>query len=78
MRAESNQELESADVKVGEVCGVGFVQVVVAFEEAGAGGGDEGLKERGGAGGSRHAEAGCAEVGEEAFEQTDLGRGVLV
>ncbi len=53
------------------------MQVVVAFEEAGAGGGDEGLEERGGAGGRRDAEARGAEVGEEAFEQTELGRRML-
>ncbi len=78
MRAEGNQELEPADVKVGEVGGVGFVQVVVAFEEAGAGGGDEGLEERRGAGGGCQAEARGAEVGEEAFEQADLGGRMLV
>ncbi len=43
------------------------MQVVVAFKEPGAGGGYEGLKERRGAGSGGYAEAGCTEVGEEAF-----------
>lgn len=49
MRAEGYQELESPDIKVTEVGRVGFVQVVVAFEEPGAGGCYEGLEERRGA-----------------------------
>lgn len=43
------------------------MQVVVAFEEPGAGGGYEGLEERRGAGSGGQAEAGCAALGEEAF-----------
>lgn len=54
------------------------MQVVVAFEEAGAGGSDEGLEERGRAGSGRYAEMGCADVSDEAFEVTDLGKGMLV
>ena len=50
MCTEGHQELESPDVKVGEVSRVGFVQVVVTFEEPGAGGVYEGLEERRGAG----------------------------
>ena len=48
------------------------MHVVVAFQRAGAGGGDEGLEEGGGAGVCRDAETGCAEVGEEAFEEANL------
>ena len=48
------------------------MQIVVAFEEAGAGGDDEGLEEGGGAGSGGKAETGCADVGEETFEQTYL------
>ena len=48
------------------------MQVVVAFEEAGAGCCDEGLEEGGWARGGREAEAGGTEVDEEAFEETDL------
>lgn len=49
------------------------MQVVVALEEAGAGGRDEGLEEGGWARGGREAEEGGADVSDEAFEQTDLG-----
>ena len=49
------------------------MQVVVALEEAGAGGGYEGLEERRWARSGCQTETGCAEVGEEAFEETDLG-----
>ena len=43
------------------------MQVVVAFQEAGAGGCDEGLEEGGWARGGCEAEAGGTEVGEKAF-----------
>lgn len=49
------------------------MQVVVALEEAGAGGCDEGLEEGGWAGVGREAEKGGADVSDEAFEETDLG-----
>ena len=48
------------------------MQVVIAFQEARAGGCDEGLEEDGWAGSGCEAETRCAEVGEEAFEETDL------
>ena len=35
---EGGEDFEAGDVEVGEVGAVGFVQVVVAFEEGGAGG----------------------------------------
>lgn len=54
------------------------MQVVVALEEAGAGGGDEGLEERGWAGRGCEAETGGADVSDEAFEETDLGEEMLV
>lgn len=50
MCAEGHQELEPPDVKIRKVGRVGFVQVVVAFEESGARGSYERLKERRGAG----------------------------
>lgn len=77
MRAQRDQQLEAADVEVGEVGAVGFVEVVVAFEEGGAGGGDEGAEEGGGAEVGGEADAGGAEVGEEAGEEADL-EGVLI
>jgi len=48
------------------------VEVVVAFEEAGAGGGDHGLEESGGANIGGEADARGAEMGKETFEQTEL------
>lgn len=72
MLAEQDEQFEPVDVKVGEVGRVGFVEVVVAFEEAGAGGGDEGLEEGGWAWVGGEAEAGGREVGEEAFDEADV------
>jgi len=49
------------------------MKVVVAFEEAGAGGCDHGLEEGGGPLLGGKADAGGANMGEEAFEEADLG-----
>lgn len=49
------------------------MQVVITFEEPGARGGYERLEECGGAGIGGQTEARCAQVGEEAFEETNLG-----
>ena len=48
------------------------MQVVVAFEESGAGGGDEGLEQSRRARDSRQAEAGRAKVGKKALQKPDL------
>ena len=54
------------------------MQVVIAFEEPGARRGYERLEECGGAGIRGQTEARCAQVGEEAFQETNLGRRLSV
>ena len=49
------------------------MQVVITFEEPGARGGYERLEECGGAGIGGQTEARCAQVGKEAFQETNLG-----
>jgi hypothetical protein len=46
--AQRGEEMRAACVEVGKVCAVGLVQVVVAFEERGVCGCDEGQEDCGG------------------------------
>ena len=63
--------MHARDVEVGEVGAVGFVHVVVAFEEGGAGGGYDGAEEEGGVVGAGFG------VREEASQDADLEGGLV-
>lgn len=43
---EAADEMRARDVEIGEICAVGFVEIVVAFCERRVGGGDYGEEER--------------------------------
>ena len=66
---QTHHGVHARDIQVGEVGAVGFVHVVVAFEEGGAGGGYYGVEEKG-----RVVGAGFG-VREESSQDADLEGG---
>ena len=61
--------MSTRDIEVGKIGAVGLVDVIVAFEQWGAGGDDDGLEEGGGA---MCASFGESQLGKIAVEESDL------